>query len=174
MCCFFSGVLWATGAQDQAKSKPVTSLLCLRWLMHSHFPVSVLNIMNTEKSECLERQGNMTAHKNENKDRNCFSHPGQSNCMTSYCRIMFSSIFGCDRNGKNTYFLKKTAISLKQFLLVYVLVLGLIKFADLCRNVHSTYFNVMSLWLWSSCPSSGGVQEIIFLLLGNYKVIKVP
>lgn len=112
MLFFLPGVLWATGTQDQAKSKPVTSLLRLRWLMHSHFPVSVLNIMNTEKSECLERQGNMTAHKNENKDRNCFSHPGQSNCMTSHCRIMFSSIFGCDnlkhkRNGKNTYFLKE-------------------------------------------------------------------
>lgn len=64
--------------------------------MHSHFPVSVLNIMNTEKSECLERQGNTGAHKNKNKDRNCFSHPGQSNWMTSYCRIMVPSVFGCD------------------------------------------------------------------------------
>ncbi len=110
--CFWSGVLRAPGAQDQGKSKPVTSLLSLGWLMHSHFPAHVLNIMNTEKSACWEMQENMTAHKSENKHLNCFSHPGRI-WMTTYCRIMFSSIFQCDnikhkRKEKNT--LETTAV----------------------------------------------------------------
>lgn len=68
------------------------------------------------------KAGEHAAHKNKNKDRNWFSHPGQSNYMTSWCSIMCSSIFGCDnlKLGNNTYFLRETAFGLKQFLLVCI------------------------------------------------------
>lgn len=40
----------------------------VRRLMQSHFPVRVLNMMNTWNAACTERQENSTAYKNWNKD----------------------------------------------------------------------------------------------------------
>lgn len=57
--------------------------------------------------------------------------------MTSHCRIMFSSIFGGDnlkhnrKGGKCIVFKEKLDLALNRFSSL-VLVLGLIKFADLC------------------------------------------